>query len=276
MSKTVMRRYILLSAFTLASVVLVTIPAFAQSSLNDLKVSEAELKENAVEVLVRAYVPLDSNRRQAFKAASESDRVTFVHNVFAAVKAYTESEHFRTAYANKRASANPTAPVATASPDEQYAEHLAKQRKELDAMKADMAKMQPEMREMMKGVVEGAEQMYQQQANNPEMVAMMKQEFVEKAKYRQQEYEEKLSRYADQYPVDPKVLIASRLHEFIELTNDIPYGAKLEQGNGGGMTFADPSLESKSYYWKLCYRAGKKPVETARELAKEWLKQLEK
>ena len=63
----------------------------------------------------------------------------------------------------------------------------------------------------------------------------------------------------------------------MELTEDIPYDAKLEHGNGGGlMRFVDSSLEEKSYYWKLCYRAGKKPVATARELAKEWLKQLEK
>jgi len=40
------------------------------------------------------------------------------------------------------------------------------------------------------------------------------------------------------------------------------------------MKFADPSFEAKSRFWKLCYRAGKEPVETARALAQEWLRQL--
>jgi hypothetical protein len=71
------------------------------------------------------------------------------------------------------------------------------------------------------------------------------------------------------------VLIANRLRKFLELTNDIPDNAKLEPGAGGAMKFADPSFEAKSSYWKLCYRAGKESVETARESAREWLKQLE-
>ena len=58
---------------------------------------------------------------------------------------------------------------------------------------------------------------------------------------------------------------------------NLPGGKKkLEPGENGEMTFADPALEAKSKYWKLWYRAGKEPVETARELAREWLKQLER
>ena len=30
------------------------------------------------------------------------------------------------------------------------------------------------------------------------------------------------------------------------------------------MKFADPKLEAKTSLWKMCYRAGKEPVEAAR------------
>ena len=42
-------------------------------------------------------------------------------------------------------------------------------------------------------------------------------------------------------------------------------------GHGSGLQFANPEYEKKSGQWKLCYRAGKEPVEAARAFAKEWL-----
>jgi hypothetical protein len=94
--------------------------------------------------------------------------------------------------------------------------------------------------------------------------------------HEQQAYKLALGKYEELYPADPKVMIAHRLRAFLELTNDIPYNAELVPEVGGNMKFADPQLEAKSSPWKRCYRAGRAPVEAARELAMEWLKQLEK
>jgi hypothetical protein len=44
--------------------------------------------------------------------------------------------------------------------------------------------------------------------------------------------------------------------------------------SGGTMRFADPRFESKPDQWKLCYRAGREPVEAARAFAAEWLRLL--
>jgi hypothetical protein len=56
----------------------------------------------------------------------------------------------------------------------------------------------------------------------------------------------------------------------------MPWNAKLVPGYGGKMKFADPQLESKSSEWKMCFRAGKEPVDAARAFAAEWLNQLAK
>ena len=42
------------------------------------------------------------------------------------------------------------------------------------------------------------------------------------------------------------------------------------------MAFVDPRYEEKPSEWKVCYRAGKEPVETARAMAQEWLQEMGK
>ena len=73
---------------------------------------------------------------------------------------------------------------------------------------------------------------------------------------------------------DPRVLIASRLRRFLDLSRDIDYSAKLVERDKK-MRFADPALESKPRDWKLCFRAGKAATDTARALAQKWLSDLE-
>ena len=274
MNGTIIRQCIIILAFAIALVAVGTTPSLAQSPLRDFGGNEAELKSNIVNALVRGDVSIYPYR-DAFKAASPSERAAFVRSVFAMVKAYTESEAFQTEYAKQRASAKPSAPPVSVSPDEQYAKFLAEAQKGLTDMKEQVAQMPPDIQTQMESTVKAMEEFYAQYENNPDIVAMIKQGFAEQAEYAQQAYNEKLGQYEKRYPDDPEVLIVKRLREFLELTNDIPYNAKLESGDNRIMRFADPSLEAKSLYWKLCFRAGKEPVETARELAKEWLKQLE-
>lgn len=71
------------------------------------------------------------------------------------------------------------------------------------------------------------------------------------------------------------MLIAARLRQFLDATKDVAFDAKLLPAGGGLMKFADPQYESRSTYWKMCYRAGKAPVEAARAFAADWLRQLE-
>ena len=75
-------------------------------------------------------------------------------------------------------------------------------------------------------------------------------------------------------PLDPRVLIASRLRRFLDLSRDIDYSAKLVERDKK-MRFADPALESKPRDWKLCFRAGKAATDTARAFAQKWLSDLE-
>lgn len=72
-------------------------------------------------------------------------------------------------------------------------------------------------------------------------------------------------------PVEP--LVASRLKQFLELSADVDFQARLVTKNGVSR-FADPRLESRSPEWKLCFRAGPQTLAAARAYAGDWLNTL--
>jgi len=269
----IIRQRIALVAVAVIWLAVGTAPILAQSPLSEFGFREADVESRIVSALMDGSIPIRPENRKAFHAASQSARAACVRSAFPIIKAYTESAAFQTEYAERRAAAKPAAP---APPNPQETEYLKEQQKSLAAslkmyeksmadMKSQMAKMPPHVQQQM----ESAVKRYEEQC-----VAMQAQ--YEAGGHEQQAYKLALSKYEELYPADPKMMIANRLRAFLELTNDIPYNAELVPVAGGNVKFADPQLEAKSPHWKKCYRAGKEPVEAARELAMEWLKQLEK
>jgi hypothetical protein len=245
----------------------------AQSSLADFGLKENELKERIVNSLVYETVPVYPDKK--FKAASSAVQAAFVKNALGWVKAYSESAAFKADYNRQRESEKPSPPESKGTPDEQFAKFLAEQRQGLKTMKENVAKMSPDMRKQMEDTVKQMEAMVEQYAKDPQMAAMLKQGYEQNSIAEQKSYQDRLAKYEKEYPPDPRVLIAARLHEFLELTQDIPFDAKLVPNGTGKMKFADSQYEDKSNQWKLCYRAGREPVQAARAFATGWLHQIE-
>jgi hypothetical protein len=195
---------------------------------------------------------------------------------FLLVKAYSESAAFKADYEKQRQSANPSPPASKGTPDEQFSKYLAEQRQSLETMKKEVAKMSPDLQKQMESAVKQMEASIERSAKDPRMAAMMKQGYQQESASDQKNYQDRLAQYEKGYPSDRRVLIAARLHEFLELSRDIPFDAKLVPDGSGKMKFADPQYEPKSTEWKLCYRAGRGPVEAARAFATEWLRQIER
>jgi hypothetical protein len=72
---------------------------------------------------------------------------------------------------------------------------------------------------------------------------------------------------------DISYMLKKRLKAFLELTADIDFNAKLVP-SGKKMMFENPAYESKSNYWKACFRCGPAAIKQARIKANEWLKEL--
>jgi hypothetical protein len=71
------------------------------------------------------------------------------------------------------------------------------------------------------------------------------------------------------YPSNANELIKQRLQEFLDISATVDFDAQLN-----GRMFANPDYEAKNQQWKMCFRSGKQVVETAREEAQAWLKEL--
>ena len=148
------------------------------------------------------------------------------------------------------------------------------QRKQLEEMKANVAKMSPDMQKQMAPTIQMLEAQLKQQASDPQQQAMMKQMYEAKATGDQEQYQKDLAKWSSDYPEQPNGLVARRLKDFLALTADIDFDAKLQDSGGGKKNFANSEYEQKDSNWKLCYRAGREPVAAARAAAQDWLSQL--
>jgi len=246
----------------------------AQNSLADFGLKENELKQRIVASLANDNIPAYPDRK-LFKAASPPVQAAFVKNTLSWVKAYSESAAFKADYDKQRESAKPSLPKSKGTADEQFAKYLVEQRQSLETMKQNVAKMSPDMQKQMESTVKQMEAMVERSAKDPQMAAIMKQGFEKANISEQKDYQDRLATWEKKYPADSRLLIAARLRQFLELSQNIAYDAKLAPGSGGKMKFADPQYEAKSSQWKLCYRAGREPVEAARAFAVGWLRQIE-
>jgi len=264
----------LLFVLGLAVIGIGTVLVFAQNSLDGFGLTEKTVKPRMVGFIVDGYLPAYPDRL-LFKAATPAVRAAFVKTTLSWAKAYMESAAFQDDYAKYRESQKPAPPESKGTADEQYAKQQAEQQKSIEEMKKSVEKMPPEMQKQMQETIKQMEAMAAQNAKDPQMAAMMKQAYGNQMESEQRDYKVRLAEYEKKYPIDSRVLIASRLRQFLDLTRDIPFDAKLVPAGNGKMKFADPQLEGKPANWKLYFRVGKEVVETARSYATQWLRQLE-
>lgn len=247
--------------------------ALAQDSMADFGLKANELEERIVESLANGYLPAYPDKK-VFKAASPTVQAAFVKNTLSWFKTYTETDAFKTDYAKQRASAKPSPPESKGTADQQYVAFVEKQRQDLEKTKQDIAKMPPDMQKQMQAVVKQMEDNIEKSAKDPQMAAIMKQSYEQESVSEQKNYQDRLATWEKKYPVDPQALVAARLRQFLEVSQSIAFEAELvPSGQGKIMKFADPRYEAQSAQWKLCYRAGREPVQAARAFVSEWLGQ---
>ncbi|MFZ5774233.1 MAG: hypothetical protein ACOY3Z_01940 [Thermodesulfobacteriota bacterium] len=248
---------------------------FAQDVMAEFGLKAGELETKIVDALAKGYVPAYPNRKM-FKSASAAAQVSLVQNSLAWLKAYTETEAFKADYRKQREAAKPAAPKAGGA-DEKYAAHLAEQRQGIEKMKQEAAQMPPDVQKQMQAVIKQLEADIDNAAKDQRMAAMVKEGYKQEGVAEQQSYQERLAAWEKQYPADPRALVAARLRQFMEVSGSIAFDAPLTPAaSGKTMKFSDPQYEAKPREWKLCYRAGREPVQAARVFVGAWLSQLDK
>jgi hypothetical protein len=235
--------------------------------LSDLKISKKDAASETVQSLAGGQVNT-WRVRSVFKAASPATRAALVEQTLIWTKAYVSSPQFAKDYAAYREQAKPQPPERTQTVDEELAERRKEREEQLAEAKKNVAEMPAEYRKIAEeGYKAAAASM--KQMDTPEFRKMERDGIVMQRKQEDENHEEALARWEEEYPADPKELVKARLEQFLEATEDVDFDAKLN-----GRKFASAQYERKPQEWKLAYRAGKEPVEKARAFAEAWLKEL--
>jgi hypothetical protein len=244
----------------------------AQSALAGLGVSDVTGRQIVDEGLRSGYVNV-SSAAKAFKTAAPASRATLVKNALSWAKAYTESPAFKAEYEKQRQADTPTPPRVDGTVDGELARQRAERQKNIDEMKKGLAQMTPEMRTSMEATLKEVEAANKKSDTDPKMMAMFRQMVELQRADEQEAYQKRLEAHEQRFPPNPKTVIARRLQEFLDMSKDVDFDAKLVPA-GSRMRFADPRYEENPPTWKLCFRAGREAVAAAREVAQAWLKSL--
>jgi hypothetical protein len=204
-----------------------------------------------IEALNSGYVSYQPAGK-TLKAASPAVREMLVKGALGWARSYTETPEFRDAYAKLRERQRP----AAMAPKGGAAGQMNQQRADLEKAIAEARKnlaelppsLPPDVRKTMQDALQQTIKMLTAQLaemDKPQSQAMMKQIYEAGAASMQREAEARQKEYEARYPADPRILIARRLHQFLDESATVDFGAKLIS-SGSVMRFADPGYEQKS------------------------------
>jgi hypothetical protein len=253
----------------LAGTVGLGIGAWAQGALGPLGVNEPAARGGLVNALARGDVPVYMAAK-AFRAALPATRAAFVKTAISWARTYSESASFKADYDKQRAADVPTPPRFKGSVDEELAAQRAERLKGVEDARKNLATLPANLRPQMATMVKQMEEQNAKIDHDAQMQAMLRQGIETQRANDTKAYEQSVQQHDARFPADPRALIARRLREFLDLSKDVDFGAKLVPA-GSKQRFADVRYEEKPDQWKLCYRAGRDAVTAAREAAQTWL-----
>lgn len=222
----------------------------------------------------------------ASKLRSPAARVALTKGLFPAVRALVATPWFAAHYANLRRDMLREKPrdrfqARTAGEIDQTTQaqlqaQIAAMEKVMTApalgptQQAELRRAIDEVRKQLAGAKSnpgGAEQAAREAAIAKEMEAHEAAELAQRKAGR--------ALLEQQWPADPKQLVAKRIGEVLELTKDVDFGAQTKKNPIGQQRFVKDAYEAKPRVWKAAYRAGKPTVEACRAFALEWQRDLQ-
>jgi hypothetical protein len=262
------------TASAFAALLLVTVGAGSAGVLAELRVGEDEARRLVQNAIEYGGAPIWSAAK-AFRAASPAARVALVRGGAAWVREYAESPELARQYAANRERRRPEPPKQAGTPEEQLRAHYAQQEKAIAELRRSAQKAQPEVRAALLKAADQTEAQLRTQKADARMREALLGAYAGQATEGERRYREALRKWEEDLPADVRVLVARRLRALLDGCADVDFGAALVEDDGKKV-FADRAHERRPALWKLCYRAGREPVEAARAAATAWLGAIER
>jgi hypothetical protein len=231
-----------------------------------------EAAKQAVNTILNSGVYNPGLPAGAFKLMPAAARAEAVAAGVAWLKAYTASAEFKQQYAEIRETHKPSMPEFAGTPEEEIKKADEEQKQQAEESKKALSALPAAQRAQIEEAMKAA-QAATAQMNTPEMRKMRLDAITAERAGRTKQYDQEMVIWKRDYPESAGPLIAKRLREFLAVSADVDFAAKLTSKNGK-MIFENPSYEQKPGQWKMCFRAGKDATAAARAAAQAWLKEL--
>jgi DNA-binding transcriptional regulator YiaG len=211
------------------------------------------------------------------KGMANGERVSTVETVGNYVKDFVSSKEFVKRYNEYRESQKPSPPEKPQSSDELKNQQREDLKKSIEDMKVTKSQMPADQQGMFDETIKTLKEQLKELDNpdNPMFSAEMDKMMQENYAQQLETYKKDLSDWEKKYPADnPNGMVKKWLEEFVATTKDVDFNAKTALDEKGRSLFVKQEYESKDYLWKICFRAGKETIESARKFAQAWLSEL--
>jgi hypothetical protein len=222
---------------------------------------------------VNGYLQYYSARNA--KNIAVGNRAAVAKDLLAYTKQYMSSDVFKKAYEQDRQYVKPVPPDAKVIDKEEIRKkNIADLEKGIKNTEETIKKM-PEMEKALRPNIEMFQKNIKEYKDpNNKMIESIYQNDLREQQQRQKDYEERLARWQNEYPVDHKQLIKVRLQKYLQLSATVDFNAELKQV-GKKFKFVNPQYEGKAYDWKQIFRAGKEVYDVAKPFAESWIKEID-
>jgi flagellar biosynthesis GTPase FlhF len=208
----------------------------------------------------------------------KGERAAIVQSIGAYTKSFTTTDEFAKRYQEYRQQQRPQPPERPKTMEESRKAQKEEMQKSIHETEQNLKSMPAEQQSTVKEIINTMKEQLKS-LDDPKNPMFSKE--IEEAQTRAYEAEmvehkNKLTKWEHDYPTSSTPMIKRWLTDFLEVSKDVDFNAKLVTGDHGVKAFANPDYEIKSPNWKLCFRAGKETVEAGRAFAKQWLNELNK
>ena len=250
-------------------------PADSLAALKQLGISDDEARQSVWYSFSGGYFSYPA--KPSLKQVPPEDRATLVTLIGEFARLYTESEEFSGQYRQYREERKPAPPAPPTTAEEDRNAQKQEYQRSIKELGEVMSSMPPDQKKMMQETLTMIEEQLKalDDPDNPMFGAEMDEIKRQGYESGMEDYRQRLSEWNREYPESPRQMIQLRLRQFLSESEGVDFDAKLKRRADGKMIFDNPTYEGKPPNWKLCYRAGRETVESARAFAQRWMTEIE-
>jgi len=248
-----------------------TVNKLADDFFKQLGISKTSADEKITGSILGGY--LDGYGVSNIKNIALGNRSTVVKNLLAYTKQYVNSSAFIKEYNAKKEAAKPKE-VKVQTPEEMRTQMIDLYKKSVTETEASIKKADEATKKYFVTALDAAKkQLKEAEDPNNKYISSYKKNYDQMVKSAASSYQSQIAQWQKEYPDNHLLFVKGRLQVFMNETSDIDFDAQLTEKNGKKY-FVNREYEYKGYRWKMCFRAGKNALSTARALVQQWIDEI--